>query len=105
MLPKRIPEGRFRGLHCKVYRSNGMPWNVNGERGGDFWEHGERVIDDPNIYWDADVGRFVEERPNGGIFLCRWSRHPWLPPEVEEDEPDFEPDFDDDDEGEEGEGW
>jgi hypothetical protein len=103
-LPKLIPEGRFRGLPCQIYKSTGVPWNVNGERGGAFWEHGERVIDAPHIYWDEGVGRFVEELPNGDIFLCRWAKHPWLPPEApvfeddegEEDEPDFEPDFDDD---------
>lgn len=102
-LPKIIADGPFHGLTCAIYRANARHWNLTGEFIEEpFWADGERVADAPRIFWDEVRHRFIEELPDGGLFACRWARHPWLraerPVHVDGlDEVEAEPEVDDDD--------
>lgn len=106
-LPKQIPDGRFRGGMYGVYRPDGLRWNCGGNRGGHFWVDGERVDDEPNIRWNAGIGRFVWVNPlTGAQTPLNWWKHNEMGDEgfpenirnVEEDmaEPDWDNEEDDD---------
>lgn len=113
-LPVTIEKGPFAGRFYEIYKPNGERWSVFPAHRGPWWNDGDRVQDDPRIYWSEKYRRFVA-LCDGAEVACRWACGAAAgdegPPalrrrmdiivhdaneEVEWDEPDFEDDEGDD---------
>lgn len=78
LLPSKMPNGH----NYVVYTPNGR-WNVARRPGaiGPHWRDGEACIDDPNLRWNVQLGRFVYTDGNGNRTPCNWMVHNEIPDE------------------------
>lgn len=82
-LPYLIPAGfPNAGKSYCIYKPNGERWYCRNNRFDEVgvWQHGERLADDPRIFWSAVHQRFVVII-NGDIVPCRWRIHHEIPDE------------------------
>lgn len=74
-LPVTIKEGNHRGHIYVIYTPEGRVWRLSPDHGGPWWSHGDRSIDDPRIYWNAEIERFCCLDGEGDEILCNWHTH------------------------------
>ena len=65
-----MPDGR----NYIIWKPDGKMWSVRNNHGGN-WRHGDEVVDDARIVWDARLGVFVVPYPEGDRVACRWASH------------------------------